>query len=365
MLQHRWLFSFDNTFLYAYDVPLRYKNRTALSLELPAGETALTFGFEEGVFINEENEDAYKKAGAYFDGAYFSSRVYAVWEVPIANVGSYGVLSYKPALSLSVRYTYGGRDLSASGRSPGPILAFNHRIGFGRIEWRGSYQNGIEAYIENNNAFDFHNGSADRAWDVDYTIFLALHKQITSYLGFSAKARFYHAFFDDRAPAALAAPAGLTDSLSALPARTIGGLLRGIADKDLFIRNGGFVFSLNLDLPFAVLNFLPSKWSGNRKLHFLDFDIHLSPFIDMVMFDGYTVSGGAVPEPVEFFSNSPTFAAGLELLVYPKTLHSLYLRLSIGYNVNRMIETGIVPVYDEIFIGFLFRTPEGSSLPPP
>jgi hypothetical protein len=122
-----------------------------------------------------------------------------------------------------------------------------------------------------------------------------------------------------------------------------GDLLRGIKNDALPVEN---MLSLNLDFPFRVLRFVPSEWFNNTKLHLFDFELQVSPFIDIAL----------VRDPVHDrdFSPRDTIAAGgLEFIVFPLAWRSLYLRISAGTDLRELFKTKkLFPGNNrEIFIG--------------
>ena len=80
-----WNINFDNEFQYRPDMdsPFFYGNTTGLSAELPVGNAALTFGFSESFFINQENPGRYREAsGRIQEGFYMQSRPYISLNIP-------------------------------------------------------------------------------------------------------------------------------------------------------------------------------------------------------------------------------------------------------------------------------------------
>jgi hypothetical protein len=51
-----------------------------------------------------------------------------------------------------------------------------------------------------------------------------------------------------------------------------------------------------------------------------------------------------------FVPKDMLFAAGGEIIVFPLTWRSFYLRASIGYDLNKFFRTGDIPKWDEITI---------------
>jgi hypothetical protein len=320
---YTWNLNFDHIFAYTYEEPFSYKNITGISMELPWKWTTFTFGFEENFILNEENDDKYKeKYGTYFqDTWYLSSELYTAWKIPLSlDVGTFGKLTYTPKLSGKLNYRPGG-ELDYLRK--GPVITFNQILGFGRIDWIGNYRSGVEASLGNTNAFNVYK----KGWDNNITVSATGHKLVTGFFGVSGRLQYRHWFYDNSED--------IYDSA--------GDSLRGVLDKSL---HADYMLALNLDFPFQALHFVPSEWLHNQKLHFFDFDLHVSPIIDMAL----------IRDPVadiDFSFKAMLFSGGVEFLLFPHFTRSFYIRASIGFNLKAWAKTGSLPGGDnrEIFIG--------------
>jgi hypothetical protein len=133
-----------------------------------------------------------------------------------------------------------------------------------------------------------------------------------------------------------------------------GDVLRGYLDDEVRIKN---MLSFNFDLPFRALHFYPSEWTGNRKWHIIDFDLFLSPFFDAALaaspYNGYNPDDA----PTSFSFKDMLMSGGLEMVVFPGFFRSLYLRFSMGYNINQIrrdglkLKWGFFPQWEEFYIG--------------
>jgi hypothetical protein len=108
-----------------------------------------------------------------------------------------------------------------------------------------------------------------------------------------------------------------------------GDALRGIIDKSI---HADYMLSLNLDFPIKILSFMPSEWFKTKKLRFFDFEMHLSPIIDMALYHD--------PEKnTEFNFKNMLVSGGFEAIVFPFFMRSLYLRISLGWNIVEQINS--------------------------
>jgi hypothetical protein len=322
-LGYNWNFNFDHIFSYTYGEPLSYKNVTGISMELPYRWTTFTFGFEEDFILYEENKERYKaQYGEHFNGYYFSSELFARWKIPLGlEVFRYGELSWTPKLSGKINYRPMGEldDIRK-----GPALSFDQTLGFGRVNWIGNYRSGAEALAENTNVWNFYQAS----WNSNISLSLIYHKPFTSFFGISGRFQYRH-WFDPYYPDDYYDEGG--------------DALRGVLNRSL---NTRAMLSLNVDFPLRALRFMPSEWLHNRKLHFFDFELHASPFADLALMD-------APLNNKKFSPGDMIFSGGLELILFPAFMRSIYLRISLGYNLNEFAAAKKIPSGSnrEIFIG--------------
>ncbi|MDR2071454.1 MAG: hypothetical protein LBP81_08600, partial [Treponema sp.] len=117
---YTWNFDFDHYFSYTPEAPFHYKNTSGLSMELPVSFTTLTFGLEETIVINEDNETAYseewkdtqvqqQESNNRYKEFYMSTALSASWKIPTGlSVGKFGELTYTPKITEKFNYTPGG-----------------------------------------------------------------------------------------------------------------------------------------------------------------------------------------------------------------------------------------------------------------
>ncbi|MDR0476230.1 MAG: hypothetical protein LBH43_21510 [Treponema sp.] len=319
----RWNLNFDNIFNYIVGDPLEYKNITGVSVELPAGFTTVTVGIDQYLVINEENgaenKVKYNLSDDRLEGAYAATQLYSSWKIPTGFfIDKYGEVKYVPGVSGKIAYRSGGVDEPRR-----PIVSLSQSLGFGRINWIGNYRSGLEASIGNTNNFYFDPN--------DYLIYInagvTLHHRFMELLGISSRLQYRHWFHGLKYDAA--------------------DLIRGFPTNNLRAEN---MLSINLDLPFRLVRFAPSEWLDNRKLRLFNFEMHLSPFMDISLMNGYQIPfTGQTGEKISF--GDILFGSGFEIIAFPDFFKSFYIRASAGYNMNKIINTHNIPKWDELFIG--------------
>jgi len=312
---YNWNLTFDNYFSYRpqEEEPFFYQNTTGLSMELPVKRTTFTFGFNEYIKLNEENSLRYiPDYGKFQKGVYMSSRLSASWKIPTGlDIGNYGELTYVPGLVFTLNHEFPKWPL-ADFRS-GPILSFSHSLGFEKIDWIQNYRRGMAVYLNNAYSYNFFKINEDaKALSASYRISGKGHFIISDFFAISAFLQFRHWFYHD------------PDYYE-----SAGDALRGIIDKAV---NADYMLSLNLDFPFRILKFLPSQWFKNKKLSFFDFELHASPIIDMALYHN-------PDKDIPFNFENMLFTGGLEIIVFPAFMRSLYVRVSFAWNLRELIDS--------------------------
>ena len=324
-----WRFRFDHFFSYIFGETLYYQNVSGISVLLPWELTTLTIGLNQYLTVNEENSDEnreYFGLDSRFFGPYASTEIFASWEIPLGiEIGDFGMLNYIPTLSERINYPYENMDDTRK-----PVTSLGHSLGFGRINWIGNYRRGLSASVEHN--LNWFKDRSDAPLRITLEGDLTLHWPFSRYFGLSSRLNYQQWWhWSDQ-----------NDNW--LPYYYGGDRLRGILNEHIRAER---MISFNLDLPVRLMRFFPSEWLNRSGLRVFDFEMHLSPFTDMAVVQGPESGYGYI-----------LHSAGLEAIVFPGLFRSLYLRVSLGYNVDKLRSEGIpprrlgiIPRWDEIFIG--------------
>jgi hypothetical protein len=310
---------FDHEFKFTPNNPFYYQNITGLSVALPVSFTTATIGLRQITTLNEDNErvytyDGWRLYGGQFEPAYTTTEVFTSWSIPTPlEVGDFGSLTYSPRLSGRVSYRPGSSGWDPGELRRGIIASFGHQIGFGQIDWRENFRQGLQASISNSISYNINKSD----FSAQAGVTAAGHLSITRFFGASGRVRYNRIL------------AGAVDHYA-------GEVIRGIIDKNI---QTGSIFSLNADFPFQALLFRPSRWFKKSALRFFDFELHLAPIFDAVLYqdpadDGFT--GEA--------------AAGIEIIVFPFFIRRLYIRASFAASLRDIAASGRIGEY-EYFIG--------------
>jgi hypothetical protein len=311
-LGYNWNFVFINLFSYRPQVeePFFFQNVTGLSVELPFKATTFTLGFEESLNLNEENADRYKERyGEFQNGLYMSSKLYGGWKVPTGfHVSRFGELTYNTELSGTFNHELPKWRLDSFRH--GPFLQFYNALGFEKINWNSNYREGLSSSISLSYNCDFFRyKNNEEGSSVSFSLNGTGHFIISRFFGISSRLQYRHWFYHD--------PEYYESA---------GDNLRGILDKAI---HSDYMLSLNLDFPFRVLVFNPAQWFNNDKLRFLEFELQVSPVIDLALYHD--------PNEDSLVPKSIAASGGLEFIVFPALWRRFYLRASIAVNIKEML----------------------------
>jgi hypothetical protein len=302
-----WTFNFDNELDYTIGDPLYYKNTVGVSVNLPWKATTFTFGFNQYLYVNEENSDDEKAATGieFFDDTwYMASELYGQWKIPTGlSVSHFGSVDYIPRISETLRYRPGG----SIGDWRHPILSLSHSIGFGRIDWQGNYRHGLDLRLSNSNNLNQDN----LTWNNNFAATAVGHYRFGKLFGVSGRFRLQYWQGD--------------------PHTEAGDVLRGLHNDELTANK---MVSLNLEFPFRLIRFVPSEWFGGKIWRIFDFEQHWSPFIDLAIADDPNKEYQEYGNGARLEASGIVATAGLEVITFPLRWRSIYLRISAGWDLR-------------------------------
>jgi hypothetical protein len=310
-----WFFDFDNYFDYRPDMslPYYYKNRTAISLDIPIKRSTFTLSFAESFILNDENSDSDKSDGYgdFQEGLYMSSNPGISWKIPLGlEIGEYDELTYNPEIFAVFNHELPSWPLSDN--RIGPVLGFEHSLYFGRVNWIGNFRQGIEAAISNSYSYNIYyaNNKNDinnfEPWEYYYDIEAAGHFIIIEdRFGFSARLSHRHWL-------------NSSDEYA-------GDYLRGVYDNDV---DAEFIVTLNLDLQIRVLRIKPYEWfPKSRLMRGLGFDLHINPVLDCAFYKDPS-------KEISFDHENFLLGAGFETIIYPHSFRSMFFRISTAWDFS-------------------------------
>jgi hypothetical protein len=330
-----WKFTTENIFSYYFREPFSYGNINGLSLNIPFKNTALTFGFEQGINFGREYDDWQKYIhGVNFEDVWYGgSAVYGEWKIPLpVKTESLGALVYKPAVLGNVNYPFRGEDLADRG-----VFSFeaSQRIGFDKVDWEGNFRRGADIYLENTNEYSFFY----EGWNHSLSANVTEHLVITDFFGISMRGRFTKWFYD-------------SDSVNHGARWNAGGMIRGFDDNAL---SPDSMLLFNFDFIFHIFNFMFSEYFNAPRFGIVNFEFQAGAVIDMALVEGIEVDKKRnFIRDITYNPKDWIVSGGVELFFFPLAFRSIYLCGSAVWNFRGLFNAGTMPGGDdmEIYIGF-------------
>jgi len=326
------------------DVSKDEKNTFGLSVEIPLKRERLgviTIGAGAAFIINEERDFFYKyeHQNIFEDTKYFSEDVFAQWKVRCFTVSGADFF-YIPVFRARFYEHLAGDVISYR---EGIVLEFSHRITFEKINWSGNFREGLTVSLQN--TFDYN--TKYNKWNPVIAFTLASYDKYFSRMGLSAKMRYRQWFSTDD---------DFTEYFSDKERIQAGNVLRGVADRLIYADD---IWSFNFDFPVHIFDFMPSEWFKTGKLKYINFELFVSPFADIAYVDGKLLDAktGRTEEYLHFLTggklNGIFITSGFETIFFPVTWRSVFLRLSIGWDITRSVkEDRVLGIKDtEIYLG--------------
>ncbi|MFW5729023.1 MAG: hypothetical protein ACOCYG_05115, partial [Spirochaetota bacterium] len=288
-----WKWNFSQDFELESIDDMEYELNNSLDYDFLMGRRTYTATYSQSYnYLTDDDEgDGYYLTS----GLSLGTGIPTGWALPVL-----GELTYSPGVFTDVDYKL-GEKISEARR--GIEFGFRQGLSAGRVDWIGNFREGMKGSISNSNTINMYTGNPDRTLDASLAGYLELDP-----FAFSGRGLI---------------KAGLDDTDYA-----DGGPLRGILDDRFEGKAGAY---LNADATLKVWtigNFVEGQGSG---------------FIDV----------GAIHDFETDFDLSEDVHAsgGIEAIGFPLFARSLYMRISVGFDLKRVL---LDRAFDqrEIFIGF-------------
>ncbi len=300
--------SWNNSFAMTYaieDAEPEWDLGTGFTIEVPLENISYRLDLKQGYVKNLD----YKK---YDDDTYFVE--YAEFGIPVKleRIDGWGDILYTP--SVSYEYNWDSNGISRKNEDLlNPLLKFSHKLSTEHINWHGNFRKGIYAAIGQNIGYNFGENQIQPGFFTEFKGFYS-----TKYIGFNSR---LYAFGQFNA------------------FQKIGSRLRGIRDDQYFAKATGLddvyackttaAIILNLDMPVKIF---ATDWKkiGWNFLHSFNFELQVSPFIDIALVDNRVTHRC-------FDFRDGFYTCGLEVIVFPEKWKSIQLRGSAGFDISRYL----------------------------
>ncbi|HHU37060.1 MAG TPA: hypothetical protein GXZ47_07510 [Treponema sp.] len=289
--------------------PVIYDFSTGLDMEIPFTFFDLHVGFVQSIAINDRDDD---KVFYEDDNVYFTEKIYVNLPITLAKIGSNGEIVWKPQVSFSANWDF---DTIQADDLKGPVFSIGHALSAGRIDWQKNFRNGFSAEIGNTYEFNFHK---DKDPEIQFIAMVQGHTSFFDRIGLSSRLTAFY-------------------NLCGYISEDQGNKLRGILDKRINTNTATF---LNIDIPVRIMRVDFKEITGISWTKYISFEMQVSPFFDMALTHDY--------ERNSYYKlDDGWYSGGLELIVYPLKMRSIYARASVGFDLAEVISSGKLSGYSE------------------
>ncbi len=302
---------------------------TGFVLKIPKEHTTLTFDFTQGFFRDFDYRD--KGDSTYFQEKFTFSTPFKLLEVP--GVSSY--LYFTPSAGITYNwdpFNWNGNSGIAHPDLQGPTFNFDAGLSLSRIDWYDNYRDGFSVSLTPSASYSF-----GALWNEETSMMsFGLNAHLSTYKSYDSIG-FYSRFWG------LAYVYGI-ENPKINGNQRIDTYLRGVVDDRYSSYNPNkhqadvpMALVFNFDMPVHILSTDWANFKLTRKMKFMkyfDFELQASPFIDFALIQTTNEIQGYKRT---FDLRDGFYAAGLELLVYPRKWPSYVVRGSVGVDIGRKL----------------------------
>lgn len=273
------------------------------------------FGYYQGFYLNRprdenqgkkqdientENEDEKDRKPVY-DKYFLYTKFFAYTPITLYKFEYAGKLVYTPYISFYGNWAFGKLN---ERKKKGISTTFSHSLSLSRIDWKNNFREGFSLNLENSYSYNF---------------FLKDKPEIEV----SSTLRGYYSFVDR---------VGIYAQLDAFyffakeMSQRAGKNLRGILNKRIKTDVG---FTLNVDVPIKITSFDFEKISGVEWTRFFGFEWFISFFFDLGLVHDMQTNR-------YFHPADGWYAGGMEMILYPHKMRSIYFRISLGFDLSEL-----------------------------
>lgn len=281
---YNWEFYSDSDLTIFQKNPSEIDVEAGISVDIPLNRLTWQASIDQEYHLNNDgrtDEDGYYMKTA----ARFGSSIPTGMDIPFL-----GEVDYSPGITTSLAYKPFD---SLSKDRKGYELGGEHKFSAGQINWYENFRNGVSFSAEQNLRYNFDL----ELWKSDQNMEFQFHKSF-GWGGFSS--RFQGTYYYN----------GIEEDIE-----EIGEPIRGILNHRL---DGDAAFFLNLDFPVKIWIWFLDRW----------FEGHISPFFDYAL---------VKPQHGDFSFNDAWYGAGIEGFAFLKAARSIYLRVSLGVDVEEIL----------------------------
>ncbi len=235
------------------------------------------------------------------DRYYFKTTFYVRTPVVVATVKNIGSVLWTPSMHLSGNWAFDGIQAD---NLKNWTFGWGHSLSFARVNWIENFRRGFLFSFGNTYAYTFYH---NKQMKIGFTASATGYYPFINRVGIYGRAQFFYYLFKETSTQA-------------------GAALRGILNKRIDTDTG---FTFNLDIPIRIVSLDFHAITGVAWTRFLNCDIQLIPFLDIALV--HDTKTGRYYHPADGW-----YAGGLEMIVYPERMRSIYVRASFGFDLSEL-----------------------------
>lgn len=282
------------------EVP-EYNLTTGFDFTLPTSFADMHIGVKQGMSINDRDDD-----DKIVDDRFFlTETAYVNLPYTLHEFEYVGKLQWTPEISINQNWNMNGiKDPDLTG----PDFTVKHSLSLGRTDWIGNFRKGFNLSVSNEYVYDIYQKSG---WEISVSGEAAGYATFFDRIGINSRITGFHDFFDE-----------VEDDA--------GDKLRGILDSRITTNS---MVTFNFDLPVRIMRVDFEEITGVSWTRYISFDMHASPFFDMALTHDQVTD--------RYFSlKDGWYSGGLEIIVYPFKMRSIYARASVGFDLSEVAKSG-------------------------
>lgn len=317
--------SWNNDFSFSWtigDTIPEFSYTTGFTFKLPLGMHFLSFNLAQSIIENKDYE-------TYGDDLYAIEEAAISLPLTIGMIGGTTKVTYTPSISFVYNWDKDGINIKDDDLVS-PYIITSHSLLTTKVNWIGNLRDGFSVL-----------GTQSFGWNFQSEQFIP---------SVSADIEYFKSFTFMGIASRIYAFSELNGT------EKIGSKLRGIRDNQLYADGSYYALKVpaalvfNLDLPINIITThwlewgaflfgpydrLPSFarwffWPAHKIFSVCDFNLQLSPFIDIALTRNRIAN--TIINPEDGF-----YSAGIEILIYPLKWKSYVIRTSIGFDVGRLL----------------------------
>jgi len=281
---------------------LAINDRTSSQMSL--ADASREGGYSGALPLEQTEEQKYPSGvGSLYpqDRYYFKTTVFARAPVLITEVKNFGSLVWTPFMSLAGNWAFDGIQAEELKKW---TFNWGHSLSLSKVNWEANFRKGLSFSFGNIYTYQFY---SKRKMNIGFAASLSGYYPFINRVGIYGRTQFFYHLFGGTSMQA-------------------GAALRGILNKRV---KTDTAFTFNLDIPIRIATLDFEAITGVAWTRFFNCDIQLVPFLDIALV--HDSKTGRYYHPADGW-----YAGGMEVIVYPEKMRSIYVRASVGFDLREL-----------------------------